>query len=121
MDVLFEYSEYRCILHIDKSRVCRDVQDHLRKAGVANPAVFVLAFTTSTIKGEKHTNFFLQKWNSDWRCYVNVDSLEDIASGNRLTVVKIPHDATRVEPLDQVPVGTGRRTDDPADHEVSSA
>ena len=99
MELLFEYSEYRCVLNTNYSQVIEEVQGHLRKAGVTNPAV---AFTTSTggIKdGEKQTNFFLQKWNSQWRCFVNIDSLEDIASGDRLTVVKIPPDTAGVEPL----------------------
>ena len=97
MEVLFEYSEYRCILSTEKSQVCRDIQYHLRKAGVANLAVFVLSFITNAIAGaERRTNFFLQKLNSEWNWYVNVDSLEDITSGDRLTVVKITHDTETV-------------------------
>jgi len=58
MDVLFEYAEYKCILNTEKARICRDVQYHLRKAEVADPAVFVLSFTTNAITGERNTKFF---------------------------------------------------------------
>ena len=97
LNLLFEYpvagntSSYRCIIQSERSRVCRDVQFHLKKAGFINPAVFVLSFTTNTVRGEENdaTKFYLQKWNSEWNCFVNVDCLEEIKSGDKLSVVKI--------------------------------
>jgi len=32
----------------------------------------------------------LQKYDRDWNCFVNIDSLEDVSSGDRLTVAKFP-------------------------------
>jgi len=52
MDVLFEYAKYKCILNTEKAHICQDAQYHLWKAGVADPAVFVLSFTTNAITGE---------------------------------------------------------------------
>ena len=77
----------------ERSQVCRDVQYHLKKAGVINPFVFVLSHTTNTtVRGpgseENASNFYLQKWNSEWNCFINVDCLEEIKSGDKLTVVK---------------------------------
>jgi len=50
-----------------------------------------MSFTTNTVSGghEDMIKFYLQTWNSIWVCYANVGSLEDIESGDKLTVVKI--------------------------------
>ena len=42
-------------------------------------------------------NFFSAKWDADWQCYVNVDSLEEITPGDRVTILKIPNSAAGVE------------------------
>lgn len=71
-----------------QSRVCRDIKYHLRQVGVAEPEVAVLSFTppeSSRERFEERTQFFL---DIHWRCYVNIDSLEEIVEGDRLTVVR---------------------------------
>ena len=120
MELLFEYSEYRCVLRTNKSRVCKDVEGLLKKAGVTNLSVLAFITNMGGIKagGKKLTTFFLQKWNSDWRCYINVDSLEDIDNGDRLTVVKFPPHAEGVEPLQAAATEKKQST---CDHAIVSA
>lgn len=87
MEVLFEYSaaDYRCIICTQRSKLCRDIEYHLRQVGVAEPEVAVLSYTASR---EERTRFFLQRWDTRWRCYVNIDSFEEVVEGDRLTVVR---------------------------------
>lgn len=91
MEVLFEYdpSEYRCIICTQKAKLCREIEQHLRRTGVADPTVSVLSHTLADrrhARFEERTNFFLQRWDTDWKCYINIDSLEEVAAGDRLTV-----------------------------------
>ena len=114
MEVLFEYTaaEYRCIIYAEKSKLCREIEHHLNRAGVADPEVSILSYTLSgpQRRHDGRTQFFLQQWDGDWECYVNVDSLEEVVDGDRLTAV-----ARRSEKQADCSL------DDPADHEVSSA
>jgi len=92
MEVLFEYpaAEYRCVISTQKSKLCREIEHHLRRIGVAEPNVAVLSYTLTGGRerfGER-TNFFLQRWDTDWDCYINVDSLEEVIAGDRLTVAR---------------------------------
>jgi len=52
MKLLFEYAEaeYRAVLNIQRSKITREVQSHLKNAGVYNPAVYVLSFTATPVK-----------------------------------------------------------------------
>ena len=90
MEVLFEYSptEYRCIIHAQKSQLYRDIEHHLTLAGISEPEVAVLSRTICRPerKHDGRTEFFLQRWNLDWKCFVNVNSLEEVVPGDRLTV-----------------------------------
>ena len=92
MEVLFEYAaaEYRCIICTQKSKLCREIEQHLRRAGVAEPNVVVLSYTDGRERFEERTNFFLQRWDTVWNCFINVDSLEEVVAGDRLTVAKRP-------------------------------
>lgn len=105
LNILLEYnsvsenqpaSTYRAIIETDRSRLCRDIQGHLKRAGVPNPSVFVLSFNTDNVRGEEtSTKFYLQRWNREWDCFINVDSLEDVQSGDKLTVAKLGKFATQ--------------------------
>ena len=88
VEVLFEYStaDYRCIISTQQSKLCRNIEYHLRQAGVSEPEVAVLSYTARRERFEERTRFFLQRWDSHWRCYVNIDSLEEVVDGDRLTV-----------------------------------
>ena len=90
IEVLFEYSaaDYRCIICTQQSKLCRDIEYHLRQVGVAEPEVAVLSYTANRERFEERTRFFLQRWDIRWRCYVNIDSLEEVVDGDRLTVVR---------------------------------
>ena len=93
MEVLFEYSaaDYRSIIFSHPSKLCRNIEYHLQQAGVSDPEVTVLSYApASKESGRERTRFFLQRWDNKWSCYVNVDSLEEIISGDRLTVAKTP-------------------------------
>ena len=37
---------------------------------------------------EERTRFFLQRWDLQWKCYVNIDSLDEMIDGDRLTEVR---------------------------------
>ena len=51
----------------------------------------VLSYTFSGPK-RRHNAYrrtqFLQQWNRDWKCYINIDSLEEMVAGDRLTVAR---------------------------------
>jgi len=99
MDLYFEYTEadYRVEISPERSGIVREIVYHLRKAGVCNPAVYVLSQNTEAIKGESHTPFYLQRYNSRWASFVNVDSVENITDGDKLTVAKIPRPEKKTE------------------------
>ena len=62
MEVLFEYSaaEYRCIIYTQKSKFCREIEQHLSRAGVAEPKVVVLSYMLSGHEGrhDERSEFF---------------------------------------------------------------
>ena len=33
---------------------------------------------------------FLQRWDKEWKCYVHIDSLEEVVAGDRLTAARRP-------------------------------
>ena len=74
-----------------KSMLCREIEHYLSRAGVAEPEVVVLSYMLSGPK-RRHNAYrrtqFLQQWNRDWKCYVNIDSLEEIVASDRLTVAR---------------------------------
>ena len=47
VEVLFEYStsDYRCIISTQQSKLCRNIEYHLRQTGVSEPEVAVLSYT----------------------------------------------------------------------------
>ena len=89
------------------SKLCREIEHHLlHRAGVTEPNVVVLSYTLITggcERFEERTNFFLQRWETDWNCYINIDSLEEVVAGDQLTVARRPR-----EPEKQ---GDGHSTD----------
>ena len=62
MEVLFEYfaAEYRCIIYTQKSKLSREIEQHLSRAGVAEPKVVVLSYMLSGQEGrhDERTEFF---------------------------------------------------------------
>jgi len=93
MNLLFEYaaSDYRAVIQSERPRIVREIEHHLRNTGVCSPAVYVLSQNTKAIKGENNTHFYLQRYNLQWGCFVNLDSAEDIEESDKLTVAKIPN------------------------------
>jgi len=81
IEVLFKYFKYRCSYYLyRKKKLCREIEHHLQKVGsLADPEVVVLSFTGSTARIQ---------WNSDWKCFINIDSLENVGANDRLIVAR---------------------------------
>jgi len=52
--------------------------------------MYVLSQNTQAIKGEagQKTCFYLQRYNSQWEKYINLDSIEDVIDGDKLIMAK---------------------------------
>ena len=80
MNVLFEYpaANYRAVVECDRPSLIRNIEQHLCNAGVSFPKVFLLSQDTRAVPGDDATtDFYLQRYNPQWGCYVNVGSIEE--------------------------------------------
>jgi len=98
MKLLFEYpsADYFAEIDTDRSHIKKEIERHLCNAGVRSPTVYVLSYNKTAVKGERRTNrFYLQRYNKIWDRFLNLDTLEDVSTGDRLTVAAI-HDDDRL-------------------------
>lgn len=84
VEVLFEYKGSRKVLYLRPSQACECVQEELRCMGLTNAVV------TLSVLPETTDCYFLQKWHSKWKTFVDVDSTDQVVESDRLSVVHNP-------------------------------
>jgi len=84
VEVLFEYKDSRKVLYLHPSQACECVQEELRCMGLTNAVV------TLSVLPETTDCYFLQKWDSKWKTFVDVDSTDQVGESDRLSVVHNP-------------------------------
>ena len=108
LEVLFEYRGSKREIIVEPSHLCKDVANELEiKHGISRPTVSLSASaatrgSSSLPRGNTAEKYFLQKWCSKWKEYVDVERASDVKEGDKLTVVKICTDAdgdTELEPV----------------------
>ena len=95
LEVLFEYRGSKREIIIESSHLCEDVARELEtRHGISRPTVaLTVTATGASSSSQSHGNtperYFLQKWCSKWKKYIDVEHARDVKEGDRLTVVKI--------------------------------
>lgn len=95
LEVLFEYRGSKREIIVEPSHLCKDVANELEiKYGISRPTVSLSAAaairgSSSLPRGNTAERYFLQKWCSKWKEYVDVERASDVKEGDKLTVVKI--------------------------------
>ena len=95
IQVLFEFKEYRCILRTAKPRLSREVEHHLRRVfGFVQPYVLSSCPSAELTDGitsstSRSSPFYLQRYNAQFSTFINVDSVEEIMEGDRITVIQL--------------------------------
>ena len=71
-----------------KSRICYDIEKSLAELGINNASVSLGCICT---RGERsEVTYLLQRWNSEWGCYVDVQRVDEIQDMDKVTVVTQP-------------------------------
>ena len=100
-EVLFEYHGYRSVICTHRSKICQEVERHFETSGADhNPRVVTVSSPLQPDDSNHDTSsskvYFLQRWNPKWGSFVNVESVDDIKSEDRLSVVKVLSDSEAV-------------------------
>lgn len=86
IEVLLEFKGNRTIICCEHSRIPEKVEQQISQVlGEESPDVFVLG--SSGRRSTTTPYYLLQRWVTKWKSYINVDSLEQIKSEDRITVV----------------------------------
>ena len=88
-EILFEYKFSESTIKCTKNDVRNRITMRLASLGVPN-AILQLTSSSSGIDGN---NFILQRYSSKWDTFVDVDQLEALCDGDRLSVVPVPSSA----------------------------
>lgn len=98
LEVLFEYRGSKRAILVECSNLCEDVGNELQaRHGISRPTVTLSATAPAASRssqswGNVSEKFFLQKWCTKWKEYVDVERASDVKEGDKLTVVKICSD-----------------------------
>ena len=88
MDVLFEYRGSRRQLEVaEEGSITRVVSSELRRIGKTRAQVFTANDDLPSSGGDI---YLLQRWSSQWDCYVDVSHCNEIADGDKLAVIAKP-------------------------------
>ena len=89
MEILLEYKRSRRQLEIrDPDNVCDAIEDSLKKSGWSG---FLTLQTDSESNLAELTNvYFLQRWSHKWGTFIDVADVNEIQSGDRLTIIAKP-------------------------------
>lgn len=86
LEVLFEFSGSRKVLTVTSlTSLCEKVEGELLKFGV-----FGTVSPLSQVKQEGGQAFFLQRYDAKWETFVNVDNIDQVIQGDKVTVVSKP-------------------------------
>ncbi len=87
--MLFEFKASRRELCLIRSTICYDIEKSLAEFGVKNACV---SLGGERYEGDKVT-YLLQRWNSEWGCYVDVQRVTELRDMDKVTVVTLPADS----------------------------
>lgn len=93
MEVLFEYRGSRRQLDVaEKESITRVVTNELRRVGKPRAQVFTASDDLPSLgRGEQKPDIYLlQRWSSQWDCYVDVAHYNEVSDGDKLAVVAKP-------------------------------
>ena len=85
MELLFEYCSSRVVVKSSSSSLCQCIEKELQKFGVTSSVVL-----PSQASDSASDSLLLQRYDDKWKCFINIDSLEQVTEGDRLTVVSKP-------------------------------
>ena len=108
LEVLFEYKGSKREIIVESSHLCKDVANELEtKHGISQPTVSLSAAAATSSSQSRAGNiaerYFLQKWCSKWKEYVDVERASDVKEGDKLTVVKIRTNPIEMDSADAEP------------------
>ncbi len=93
MEILFEYRGSRRQLEVaEKESITRVVTDELRRVGKSRAQVFTASEDLPSMGGggQKPDIYLLQRWSSQWDCYVDVSHCNEVTDGDKLAVIAKP-------------------------------
>ena len=91
MEVLFEFEGSRCPLKSDSSESILDLVLIELKKYNQNACICISTREESCVGGSgSRETYILQRWCVKWKTHVNVERIEEIQDGDRLTVVAKP-------------------------------
>lgn len=102
MEVLFEYRGSRRQLSVsDKSSITRVVSSELQRVGKPRAQVFTANDSLPTGRSERARPdiYLLQKWSTQWDCYVDVAHYNEVSDGDKLAVIAKPKPPSKVSSL----------------------
>ena len=85
IDVLFQFKGSSKVLTLSPHDACPYIQQELRNMGFEGAVV-----TLSSKVSVEPNHFFLQKWSRKWETFVDVETIQQIAQDDKLTVVPNP-------------------------------
>ena len=96
IEVVFEFKAYTRVLRTTKAKLCREIEQHLRRVFAADDP-YVLSTCPSTCptgsalphSRERINIFYLQRYNAKHDRFVNIDSVEEINEGDKISVTKL--------------------------------
>lgn len=89
MEVLLEYKGSRRQLQIaDPDNIYETIEESLKKTGWSG--FLALQTDNESDLAELTDIYFLQRWSQKWSTFVDIADIEEIQSGDRLTVVAKP-------------------------------
>lgn len=97
MEVLFEYRGSRRALTVaDSENVAGVVGNELRRVGKPRASVFTANDELPSRQRVQPDIYLLQKWSTQWDCYVDVVHCNEICDGDRLAVIAKPKPSSKV-------------------------
>jgi len=88
IEVLFEFKENRNIICCKPSRICEEAELQISiVSGVDCSPLKVFVLSSSRRRSVPGPYYLLQRWAPKWKCYINIDSVKQIKSDDRLSVV----------------------------------
>ena len=86
MEVLLEYKGSKRVIKCANTELCDYVQSELHALGNPNARVYLAGHQLAPSSNDLILQRFATKWNS----FVDVKNVEDVSSGDRLTVIPNP-------------------------------
>ena len=84
LEVLFEYSGSRIVVITELTLLVEAIESELSKLGVEA----VVCLSNTGIEGENV--MLLQRFDNKWQAFLNVEELEEITNGDKITVTLKP-------------------------------